>query len=651
MFQTVATHLQPFRLAAWVPAGLLLIAGSMSTEAQSGSQRSTAPEHVVVDDSHRMLPADADALMRLRERTELLRALGIAPRDSRSPGSSRPQRPDARPETLSPGLLELLRQMAPQSLPKHSENGPGSEKRGISQTPSGSSQNGTNDSRGLERLQDLLTQDNLTPPDVREIQELMRSSGNASASEPLNRSRQTETGSPPDVRNSTMRPARPVPGGSSLPGATPLPRNNRQADDEARHSARQEMLRRALGIEPDPQQADSDSTPGSGLSSSNPSGLPTRNRTRSNEANRQPEPSPGTAAIDGSRPAAKAASRPAPRNQRSDSRFDATAGQNARTGTPASTGRTPTQQNPGPVASRNPERNRIVSPMSPQDDSRTQEPTAVESDGEQTERSKRLSEIARSNQPAWQKLQRIAQFARQEASQRSASQSSDSSSTDDNVSGLSGGLTKKLADVVQSAAQATAETVTEIRNQTAEPDRRDRSPSARQNESPGGIRNWTSSVNEWITGLPDESDSAAATSEPTRSRSENGNEPAFGSTWWVAVLLLGGGTWWLFRRRLTAIDTTADRQSNQHQLQTNATERERLIHAFHELIRQSKCGSQEWWHHSRAVQQLATRQPQIATAVRALAAIYEQARYAPESDPSPEQLAAARVALKRCGKR
>ena len=118
----------------------------------------------------------------------------------------------------------------------------------------------------------------------------------------------------------------------------------------------------------------------------------------------------------------------------------------------------------------------------------------------------------------------------------------------------------------------------------------------------------------------------------------------------VGSLLIAGVAWWTLRRRFGTEAPSGNLQRSKPRLPPNASERERLIHAFHDLIHQSRCGSEEWWHHARAVRQFETQRPQLASAIQSLATIYEQARYAPDSEPSPEQLAAARAALKQCGK-
>ncbi|MBI1311344.1 hypothetical protein GC176_08555 [bacterium] len=267
-----------------------------------------------------------------------------------------------------------------------------------------------------------------------------------------------------------------------------------------------------------------------------------------------------------------------------------------------------------------------------------------------TDRSTRLAEISSSNQPVWQKLQRIAEVARQEASRHSSSPLSDSENRDESGFGLSNGLTSKLADVVQSAAAATMETVTELSAQESDTEWSVRRLPERQDTADRGVQGWAASVNDWIAQLPERSRSQPAGSGSTRLISSGNDNTSASAVWAALLLLLGGGTWWYLRRRISTVNPATEANAAMQQLRRNATERERLIHAFHELIRQSKCGSEDWWHHSRAVRQLTTKKPQLATELRSLAVIYEQARYASAPEPSPEQLAAAHAALKQCSK-
>lgn len=607
---------------------VLFVVAPRSVLAQLGGTDSSSAASAS-ETSHRLLPTDTQALLRLRERTELLRALGLSPqnpgprRNNRLPQAQSPQ------ESLSPQLLELLRQMAPQTLPERSptESGTNGQQRNGARRSPGATGNITEDLRRLQKLNELLRQNNLSPSELRQLQELMQPSSNGSVNRsptPGSSSRTSangrRSGLPLFEQPSQQPHNRSTNGGlESLIGSESAAsrsgdgrRTNsgtdvRNAADA--HAERQEMLRRALGIEPKAKP----SAPGreSSNSSSNQNPSPTGNDRSQQPSNGNPQ-SPQNALL-------------------------------------SELGRTPDsrQQTRRPGADIDQTRRSSAASSRPDTNSGSTQRNNI---GTDDARSNRLSEIARSDQPAWQKLQRIAQLARRETNQRSSASSERTDTSEDQGFSLSNGLTRKLADVVQNAAEATAGTISEFNNGREIPDDGRSRNRASQPESRSEVREWASSVNDWIARLPEENASTAEPASPATVENAAGEGPS-GAAAWLIGLLIAGVVWWAFRRRFGTEDPSGNLQQSQPRLPPNASERERLIYAFHELIHQSRCGSEEWWHHARAVRQFETHRPQLAAAIQSLATIYEQARYAPDSEPSPEQLAAARVALKRCEKR
>ena len=594
------------------------------------------------DASHRLLPADTQTLLRLREQTELLRALGLAPQNSnRLLNRNRPQ-PSTSSEPVSPQLLELLRQMAPQTLPEQPRGQrDGSQQRqqnGARSVP-GLSEDCTDDQQRLRKLDELLKQGDLSTSDLRQLQELMQPSGANTTSrpfEPAGRAASDQlSGQAPvgeSIRQSRKRPAtgdfKSLPGNENSESQSGSDRSansstgNTGAADA--HAERQEMLRRAFGIDP--------KSPSSVSSRSGISTDPNKNPDMSNTGRRQ-------------------------RSVRLNSDSDSSTHLNDLSGNSISD-----QSNAPGISIDDDSNRRRQTPRSGRDAEWNRNPSAASqnsnpnslsaqqnrsgSDVASNERSKSLSEIAQSEQPAWQKLQRIAQMATRETNQRSSER------TDDAEGGgfsLSNGLTRKLADVVQSAAEATAETVSDFRNGREMLGRGQSTMPNGQPEPRSEIRGWASSVNDWIASLPE--DGADEPRPATAPIEGPAGSYSFGPATWLIGLLIGGAVWWLLRHRYGEDDLERSVPRKSTQLASNASERERLIYAFHELLRQSRCGSEEWWHHTRAVRQLVRQKPQLASAIQSLAAIYEQARYSPDSEPSPEQLAAARSALKQCGKR
>lgn len=632
-----------------------------------GAAGSSVPD---VENSHRLLPTDTGTLTRLRERTELLRALGIAPADAGNSSRIRPQQSESKPPRLSPQLLELLQQMTPQSLPENAGTG--------RQPPDGLSRNPENETRQMERLSDLLSQDNLSPDDLRQIHELMRSlsepaangrSGatprNSNAASPrsrlssdgsspsLNQMRNGESGSGNRLRTDQAQ----LPGGeierADRSGRFPSGESGLNGRDaQSRHSARQNLLRRALGIAPEPEIPSSTRSERTGVPDTTSNQLPNSASNRPDQTERTGGGNPEYA-DDARRTGQREKSGIGfPSDVRRSPRSKGTAGGGSVF--PDGTEAFPNSPiNTGRVQRRNhPDEQRSASRVSPNErpaaNDRSDDQTART--GALTDRSTRLAEISSSNQPVWQKLQRIAEVARQEASRHSSSPLSDSENRDESGFGLSNGLTSKLADVVQSAAAATMETVTELSAQESDTEWSVRRLPERQDTADRGVQGWAASVNDWIAQLPERSRSQPAGSGSTRLISSGNDNTSASAVWAALLLLLGGGTWWYLRRRISTVNPATEANAAMQQLRRNATERERLIHAFHELIRQSKCGSEDWWHHSRAVRQLTTKKPQLATELRSLAVIYEQARYASAPEPSPEQLAAAHAALKQCSK-
>lgn len=625
---------------------LLFVAASRSAFGQfdefGSSTARSAP-----DASHRLLPADAQTLLRLRERTELLRALGLSPQNSTSQRTGNRPQSTSRPESMSPQLLELLRQMTPQTLPERSSNQRDSSqlrRQNRTRSTAGLPGNATEDSQRLQKLNELLKQNDLSPSDLRQLQELMQPSGTDSEKRGSTRgvSSASSTSGGPARQSRAGEPTRqtrnpPANGGlealigngnsasrSGDDGSTNSNTDRRNAADA--HAERQEMLRRAFGIDPKSPSSVS------GRAGSNAS--PNQNRGFSldsmrEEINRNRLSDPDSLL-----------------NKLNDNSVSA---RNAGPGNSGNDSSDPRQQASHPSDDIGQRRDSAATSPHSNANGLSEQRNGSGSDVTGDERSKRLSEIAKSEQPAWQKLQRIAQLARRETNQRSAASLKQTDGSSDSGFGLSNGLTRKLADVVQSAAEATAETVSELRNGVETQERSQSRAANSRTEPRSEIRDWASSVNDWIASLPEED---AEISEPTSSAIEGDTEvESFRPVTWLIGLLIGGSIWWLLRHRFGTEVPEEGSFRKRPRLAANASERERLIHAFHELVHQSRCGSEEWWHHTRAVRQLTRQKPQLASAIQSLATIYEQARYSPDSEPSAEQLAAARSALKQCGKR
>lgn len=616
-----------------LPVIVLLIAAVPTFAFAQFNELDSGPVPSASDASHRLLPADAQTLLRLREQTELLRALGLAPQNSnRLLNRNRPQSTTSR-EPVSPQLLEFLRQMAPQALPEQS---PGqrdaSQQRQQNGARSGPGLSGgtADDQQRLRKLDELLKQGDLSPSDLRQLQELMQSSNADVTNKPFEPAGKAVSDRPSGqapsggaIQQSRKRPA--TGGLESLPGNDPSTNSNTAGTDaEDFYADRQEILRRAFGIDPKSPSSVS-SRAGSAASSSKGSDASRAGHVRRTTGlNSESD-------VDSLLKELRSDSVSGQRNALGNSIDD-----NSSLRSQAARDRLDAEQN----------HNRSGASSNVNADSPSAQQNVNGADGADDERSKRLSEISQSDQPAWQKLQRIAQLARSETNQRSSAWTD---AADGQGFGLSNGLTRKLADVVQSAAQATAGKVSELRNGAGLSDRERSGETGSRTEPRSEIREWASSVNDWIASLPEGS---AETPEPTASVIEGATEvESFGPVTWLIGLLIGGCAWWLLRRRFAEEEPEDGRIRKEGRLASSASERERLIHAFHELIHQSRCGSEEWWHHTRAVQQLTRQKPQLASAIQSLATIYEQARYSPDSEPSAEQLAAARSALKQCGKR
>jgi len=534
---------------------------------------------------------------------------------------------------MSPQLLELLRQMAPQGFPDQSATSTSNSRPPNEQPATGDVSNGLpQSSEQLRRLSELLQQSDLSPAELREVQQLMQPSGGESTSNsPTRRGllRRATSGRPsglPRTEDSLQQRGNQSmnggPGAASRNGNLISPSNSSRSNSPATdsrnaanaHSERQEMLRRAFGLDPREQSSGPEQS-GSNRSSSRSSGEP-----RSLNGSGQTEP--------GGQPASVG-------NPGRD---------NARTLSSGSNSWPPTRQS-NDNADQNSSRATRSPTHNPSNSTERPNPSGIDS-----QRSNDLSEIAQSDQPAWQKLQRIAQLARRQTGQRSATEPGEANETDTDGFSLSNGLTRKLAGVVRSAAEATAETVTELKSGRGAASRRQTQSRANQSKSRGEVQNWASSVNDWIASLPEENAAASDRAESsTIDNSARNDSP--GSAVWLFGLLIGVIVWWMLRRRFESEASPASLQQGQPRSTSSDSERERLIRAFHELIHQSRCGSEPWWHHARAAQQLTRQKPRLASAIQSLAVIYEQARYSPDSDPSPEQLAAARAALKQCGQR
>ncbi len=610
--------------------------------AQTGGARGSVPASSG-EGSHRLLPADAEALMRLRERTELLRALGMMPGNAAA-GRSAVRRPsEKKPAELSPQLFELLRQMAPQQLPGQAGEALNSAEEPRLEPTDRAARN----SQPLERLAELLGKEELSSFELSQVQELMQSlaisppgpqpgSGTGlpgkglSAGKVSSRERRqsasdgsaiSENQGASGERSETAT----QPGFQANSGLSESLAGVRRAGTaDAGDDSRQRMLRQAFGLDPSSPRPAASSSNGSGAAN-----LPDARQDRTETGRRpghrgmSPNPSrPGnTAGIGSSNPLSVAPEESGDQIERSerDRTFDTGSQEVARQVEPTGEATVESDSRSG---------NR-----SPSVDSGRAGP---------------LSEIASSAQPAWQKLQQIARLARQQTAEQSRGQRGGES---DVPFGLSNGLTQKLATVVQSAAEATVEAVAELRNDGALPDRRGSDGAARRPGATSEIEDWASSMNDWVSRLPEGGQGDLRSTEGVHPGSVPGNAASPKIAAWLIAVLIAGGASWILRRHFGATGRTEVRGGLKRQTDASTSERDRLIAAFHELIRESQCGSEDWWHHARAVRQLAAQQPQLATSLQSLAAIYEQARYAPDSEPSPGQIAAARAALKRCGRR
>lgn len=263
-------------------------------------------------------------------------------------------------------------------------------------------------------------------------------------------------------------------------------------------------------------------------------------------------------------------------------------------------------------------------------------------------RSQRLSEISDNNLPAWQKLQRIAELARHEAARRSISSSEGS----EDSPGSPTTLTRKLQNLLQKAAGVTAESVSELPLPPRESRRSSGKSASSRRESRGRLRQWATSVNQWLAELPEDDDTlsentaeATATEQPVTD--ETGRRPAV-SFWLLLVALAGGAAWWLLRGRYLKGQPDGLWQAARHERHPDGSERDRFIQRFHELVRQPPYGTEVWWNHAQAVREISRRQPQIAGPLQSVAAVYERLRYAPDSELSADELAAASDSLERC---
>ena len=77
--------------------------------------------------------------------------------------------------------------------------------------------------------------------------------------------------------------------------------------------------------------------------------------------------------------------------------------------------------------------------------------------------------------------------------------------------------------------------------------------------------------------------------------------------------------------------------------------RQDVIDAFHAIAKETPAVRGNWWTHSRVGRALSKLWPSHNEAVLQLTEVYETARYLPPNEElTPEQLQAAREAIKRC---
>ncbi|MHC4880108.1 MAG: hypothetical protein ACYTGL_26965 [Planctomycetota bacterium] len=654
-----------FRLACLLVAFCGPMLGSPSIgAAQTPSRPAPLPN---TERSHRLLPADAASLSRLRQRAEVLRALGMAPSAARQPKQRSLNETTSTDIELSPELLNLLQQLSPQSLPGQTDLT--DELKHLAETlnQQPATEPGNGQQSQAERLRELLSNSGLSPSDLEAIQRSVqgnsvlpddrsgsqaRSAGGRQRSASGSTTESDSTGRSDNQSKPLPSPARNPSGqfsgiGRQLPDVTSTETRPGSAGSRDDYKERQRKLRQAFGLDPQPADDTQRQASTKGSLSSRLNQQPLSEPRPSGSSSRRGEP--GTGQPDNSdRRQPDRLSTPA-----ATSTPDRANQNSPRSPALRSAGPPPALQPPGlpqaPRSAPNRSRNASEAPATPTPSGTESATSPQTTDANQSARRKKLNEIANSDQPVWQKLQQIARVARQEATER-VRRRGDSHSNSEESSKASSGFTEKLATVVQDAAVATLETMHEFTHEPNSPQRRNRGPQGNRNKPESEVQAWASSVNDWIAQLPDSNGSESNAVTPATAPAPDSTGSGASYPLWLLIILVAGSLWWFQRRRAEAISADPER-TQRPSIRPDASERERLIHSFHELLRQSNCGSEEWWNHSRAVEQYASKRPRLTSDIQSLAAIYEQARYAPDSEPSPEQLAAARSALKQCGQR
>ncbi len=571
------------------------------------------------------------------------------------------QAPQQQPHQLQRRqLLQLLQQLSPQSLPERNDGLPLELKDLIeSLNQSDQSRPGDSQQSQTERLRELLSNSGLSPDDIERIQRSVQNNSMLPDGQDNNRARSGNNGRPSTAGSSgtarrdenELQPSPSARAPGRLPGASnQLPRGVRNGTTPgsigsgASYEERQRMLRQAFGIDPKPSTGAPSESRRNGSLSSRMNQQPAPG-TQPRLGADQTEPDSGVPDLTSrNQPGGRRPGKPAPADSPDGTSINPAARQSRSSSAPENSESGTT---PRPALDSSPNGTGTQTTSTPgESESSTSARTTNEN---QSERQKKLNEIADSDRPVWQKFQQIAQVARREATER-IQQHGSKPGDSEKPSGRANGFTEKLASVVQDAAVATLGTMSEFSHEPGSQRQRNGRSQSRRNQPEPEVRQWASSVNEWIARLPESNGGDSTEAEPATESNPDTADSDTSYSFWLVIILFGGGLWWYLRRQGEA---TSSSQKHAHRptLRPNATERERLIHSFHELLRRSNCGSEEWWNHSRAVNEFARKRPRLAPSIQELAAIYEQARYAPDSEPSPEQLAAARSALKQCGQR
>ncbi|MCR9201000.1 MAG: hypothetical protein NXI04_20365 [Planctomycetaceae bacterium] len=218
--------------------------------------------------------------------------------------------------------------------------------------------------------------------------------------------------------------------------------------------------------------------------------------------------------------------------------------------------------------------------------------------------------------------------------------------------GMSEGVRKALVDALSGISDDVVRLAQDARSGSSARSSSRNGGSNAGGSNAGGSHAGDSSSTSWIGSIRDSINNSGSPASPTSGG--GGISPpdlsAGGGSllsFLIIVAVAGGIVWWLMKSgqltaqaapaRLTAARIGAIRS------------RRDVVEAFHLIALDPRHGAEPWWHHEQVRVDLSTRLPSQESSVSDLAAVYEQARYLPDSvELNETQLATARDAIERC---